>query len=223
MFESALMKQGVISSHHTGVPVGSPEPDPLGPADRRRLAALHCGSLPDSAVAELGERYAERFYRCIGASEREHAFLHRGAAGAIDAACVVSLDPRGLNRRLWCRTPLVPHLARMAAAGRCRSLASALSPFPRAHRFEDAGGASLRLDAPEIVLIFVEAGRRRRGIGFGLLDRARAWLRAGGHRRCLARTLDDPRNRAAEFYRAAGFEFRGRSRHRGFQVWESGV
>ena len=205
------------------VPVGPRGPDPLGPADRRWLAVLHRDCLPDSAVAELGERYAERFYRYIGASEREHAFLHRDAAGAIDAACVVSLDPRGLNRRLWRRTPLVPRLARMAAAGRYRSLASALSPFPRAHRFEDASGASLRLDAPEIVLIFVEAGRRRRGIGLGLLDRARAWLRAGGHRRCLARTLDDPRNRAAEFYRAAGFELRGRSPRRGFQVWESGV
>jgi len=154
---------------------------------------------------------------------QEHAFLHRDATGAIDAVCVVSLDPRGLNRCLWRRTPLPWSLLRSSGARGRRSLASALSPFPRAHRFEDAGGASLRLDAPEIVLIFVEAGRRRRGIGLGLLDRARAWLRAGGHRRCLARTLDDPRNRAAEFYRAAGFELRGRSRRRGFQVWESGV
>lgn len=200
-----------------------PEPDPVCPADWRNLAALHRECLPGSAVAELGERYAERFHRYIGSSSKEHVFLHRDARGAIDAACVVSLDPRGLNRRLWTHTSLFSRLLGNTTPGRRRSLSSALSPFPRAHRYENGNGASLLLDAPEIILIFVKVGQRRRGVGRALLDRSRAWLRAGGYRSCIARTLDDPRNHAADFYRATGFEYRGRSLRRGFQVWMSGV
>ena len=198
-------------------------PDPIGPAEGRELALLHRKCLPDTAVAMLGERYAERFYRYIAGSAKEHAFLHRDSEGVVDAACVVSLEPAGLNRRLWLHTPLVPGLLGKAAAGRRRALASALSPLPRVHRHVDDDGASLPLDAPEIVLIFVSTGRRRRGLGRALLERGRVWLRASGLRRCLARTLDDPCNRAADFYRATGFEIRGRSRRRGFQVWESGA
>ena len=206
------------------LPVESPPaPDPIGPVERRSLAALHRECLPDSAVAELGERYAESFYHYIGASAREHVFLNRDSRGDVDAACVFSLESTSLSRRLWCSTPLISSVVRGPQAATRRSLASALSPFPRAHRFENDSGVSLPFDAPEIILIFVEARRRRRGLGRGLLDRGRAWLRASGHHRCLARTRDDPQNRAADFYRAAGFEFRGRSLRRGFQVWESGV
>ena len=200
-----------------------PEPDPICPADWRNLATLHRECLPDSAVAELGERYAERFHRYIGGSSKEHMFLHRDSRGAIDAACVVSLDPRGLNRRLWVHTPLFARLLGNITPWRRRSLSSALSPFPRAHRFENVRGVSLPFDAPEIILIFVKVGQRRCGLGRALLDRSRAWLRAGGYRRCFARTLDGPHNRAADFYRATGFEYRGRSLRRGFQVWMSGV
>ncbi len=206
-----------------GEAFGPPRPDPTGPEDWRRLAALHCESLPESAVAVLGERYAERFYRYLAGSEREHAFLHRDAGGALEAVCVVSLDPSGLNRRLWCSTPLLPALLRGAAGTRRRALAGALSASPRAHRYESDEGAPRSLDAPEIIVVFVAPGRRRRGLGLAIVARARAWLRAAGQRRCLARTLDDPRNRAAAFYRAAGFELRGRSLRRGFQVWESAV
>ena len=213
----------VLEGHDTGVPVGLPEPDPIGPADRRRLAALHCGSLPGSAIAALGESYAERFYRYLSDSAQEHAFLHRDATGIIDAVCVVSLDPRGLNRRLWCRTPLLWSLLRASGARGRRALASALSPSPGAHRYESGDGASGVFDAPEVILVFVAPGRRRRGLGRALLARVRAWLRDTGYRRCLARTRDHPRNRAIDFYRAAGFELKGHSSHRGFQVWESGV
>ena len=201
----------------------APEPDPTGPADWGRLAALHHECLPGSAVAVLGERYTERFYRYLARSASEHAFLHRDAGGAIDAACMVSLDPPGLNRRLWRSTPLLSSLSRVEPAGGRWALARALSPWPRAHRYESGEGDSPALDAPEIILIFVAPGRRRRGLGRALVERGRAWLRAAGYRRCLARTLDDPRNRAADFYRAAGFELRGRSLRRGFQVWESAV
>ena len=204
-------------------PVGAPEPSRLGPEDWRRLAALHRECLPESAIAALGERYTERFYRYLSDSAQEHAFLHRDATGAIDAACVLSLDPGGLNRRLWCRTPLLRSLLRASGSRGRRALASALSPFPRAHRYESGDGASEVFDAPEVILVFVAPGRRRRGLGRALLARARVWLRDTGHRCCLARTLDDPRNRAVDFYRAGGFELRGHSSRRGFQVWESGV
>lgn len=197
--------------------------DEIKPADRRRLAALHCASLPGSAIAALGERYTERFYRYLAGSVREHAFVHRDATGIIDAVCVLSLDPSGLNRRLWCRTPLLWSLLRASGAGGRRALVSALSPFPGAHRYESGNGASRVVDAPEVILVFVARGIRRRGLGRALLARGRAWLREAGYRRCLARTRDHPRNRAVAFYRAAGFELHGRSLRRGFQVWESAV
>ena len=203
--------------------LGRPEPDPFGPSDWRRLAALHCECLPDSAVSALGERYAGRFYRYLAGSVTEHVFLHRNAGDVIDAACVVSLDPQGLNRRLWLSTPLLGSLLRSTPAGGRWVLARALSPSLRAHRYESGDGASLVLDAPEFILVFVAPGMRRRGLGRALLARARAWLREAGYRRCLARTRDHPRNRAVDFYRAAGFELHGRSLRRGFQVWESGV
>ena len=208
-----------------GAEAGGPgtAPDPIGPVDWRRLAALHCGSLPGSAIAALGEPYAERFYHYLADSARERAFVHRDATGAIDAACVLSLDPSSLNRRLWFSTPLPWALMRTSGAGGRRTLVSALSPLPAAHRYESGDGASLVIDAPEVVLVFVAPGRRRRGLGRALIVRGRAWLWEAGYRRCLARTRDHPRNRAVDFYRAVGFELRGRSSRRGFQVWESAV
>ena len=208
-----------------GAGAGGPDttPDPTGPADWRRLATLHCECLPDSAVSALGERYAGRFYRYVAGSVTEHVFLHRNAGDVIDAACVLSLDPSGLNRRLWCRTPLLWSLLRASRAGERRVLVSALSPLPGAHRYESGDGASFVIDAPEFILVFVAPGMCRRGLGRALILRSRAWLRKAGYRRCLARTRDHPGNRAVDFYRAAGFELRGRSSRRGFQVWESAV
>ena len=200
-----------------------PGPDPIDARDRERLAALHRESLPGSAVAVLGERYTERFYRYLAESETEHAFFHRDAAGVIDAACVVSLSPASLNRRLWRFTPLLASLLRGPSSGPRRAPARALSPSPRAHRYESEQGAVRTIDAPEIILVFVAPAGRRRGLGRALLARSRAWLRDAGHRRCLVRTSDSPRRRVAAFYRATGFELRGCSSRRGFQVWESRV
>ena len=132
-----------------GDEAGGPDtaPDPIGRADWRRLAALHCASLPGSAIAALGEPYAERFYRYLAESSTEYVVLHRDARDVIDAVCVVSLDPSGLNRRLWCRTPLLWALVRASRAGGRRALASALSPSPGAHRYESGIGASRVVDA----------------------------------------------------------------------------
>ena len=197
-----------------------PRTDRIGEPDWRRLAALHRHCLPDSAITVLGERYAERFYRYVAGSPCERAFVHRDAAGSIDAACIVSLQPGTLNRRLWRATPLLRSLLGSAPARGKRALAHALWPSRRAERYEDRGGTRRRIRDPEIILLFVAPQMRRQGLGRALLARARAWLGAAGHRRCLVRTLDAPHDRAADFYRAAGFRWRGRSRERGFQVWE---
>ena len=204
----------------TGEEVPAPRSDPIAEPDWRRLAALHRRCLPDSAVTALGGRYAERFYRYLAGSAREHAFLHRDAAGVIDAACIVSLEPGTLNRRLWRATPLLRSLLGNAPARGKRALARALWPSRRAGRYEDRSGVGRLIRAPEIILLFVAPERRRQGLGRALLARVRAWMGAAGQRRCLARTLDAHHNRAADFYRAAGFRWQGRSRERGFQVWE---
>ena len=214
--------RGAPAGDGTGRAGGTPLPrsDPIAEPDWRRLAALHRRCLPDSAITALGARYAGRFYRYLAGSAREHAFLHRDPAGIIDAACIVSLEPGTLRRRLWRATPLLRSLLGSAPLRGKRVLARALWPSRRAERYEDRSGAGRRIRAPEIILLFVAPERRRQGLGRALLARARAWLGAAGHRRCLARTLDARRNRAADFYRAAGFRWQGRSRERGFQVWE---
>ena len=206
-----------------GDPDPAPAPDPSGAADWRGLAVLHRECLPSSAVAALGARYTECFYRYVAGSASEHVFLHREDGGAVDAACIVSLDPGSLKRRLWRSTPLLRHLLRDAAAGGRWKAARTLWPSPRAERYEGEDASPGLTGAPEIILVFVAPARRRRGLGRALLARARAWLRASGHRRCLARTLDDPGNRAADFYRAVGFDRCGRPHGRGVQVWERGV
>ena len=210
-------------SSRTRAAAPGPEPDRMAPADWIRLAALHRTCLPDSASTLLGARYAERLYRYLSRSGREHTFMHRDREGLIDAACVLSLDPRSLNRRLWRFTPVLRSLWRAAPEGGRWALAKAFSPSPGARRYRGDEGHSRSIDAPEVILLFVAPQKRRRGRGRALIERARAHLRALGYRSCFARTRDAPRNPAAAFYLASGFELRGRSRRRGFQVWESRV
>ena len=189
----------------------------LEAADCEAVADLHLRCFPDSAVARLGTEYVLSFYRYLCRSVCEHGFVHRDQDHRVDGACVLSSAPWSLNRRLWAHTPLAPRLCRRIGSD-AATLLAALSPSLGAIRFVDATGARAALRVPEIILIFVDARRRRLGIGAELLRRAEARLGRDSHPVYAARTRDDPADPAWSFYRASGFVARGGSKR--FHVWE---
>jgi len=80
--------------------------DVLQEGDIARLAHMHVAALPESLVSLLGEPYARAFY-CHCASASEELLLVERERGELSGACLVSLAPETLSRRLWTRTPLL--------------------------------------------------------------------------------------------------------------------
>lgn len=186
----------------------------LTAADFRRLAALHLRCLPDSLVSRMGERYAGSFYRYVARSGREHLLVER-EAGEIVGACVISSDPDSLNRRLIVGSGLV-------AAALTRVHRLPLGAIVRESLASDARPADPRPAGwPELILIFTDPAGRGRGVGTRLMSRSEELVGQHGHRGFWLKTLDDPANRALDFYRGRGMSPSGRlSVHgRPFQVW----
>jgi hypothetical protein len=122
---------------------------------------MHLEALPQSLVSLVGERYARAFYRYCSGSAHELVLVERDG-GALAAACLVSLEPDTLSRRLLKRTPLL--LLSPFALGRLpltQLLRGALRP---------SGPAQPR--GPELLLIFTLAEARGQGLGARLLDAA---------------------------------------------------
>jgi GNAT superfamily N-acetyltransferase len=165
--------------------------DSLAPRDIDLLARMHLESLPGSLVTRIGPRYARAFYRYIARSEYEEVILHR-EGGEIVAACIVSLEPETMSRRLVLHTPLAFH-----------------APFALLRLPVGAIVARTRGDQPrgaEILLIFTIASARSRGLGAQLIERCQKVVRRHGIARVLVKTRDDPGNRAIAFYERAGFK-----------------
>src|SRR5262245_48404106 len=76
----------------------------------RAAAALHCESLPGSAISRVGETFARSFYRYAARSPAELVFAACDG-GATVAAAVLSLRPHDLGCRLLSHTSLMPHMA----------------------------------------------------------------------------------------------------------------
>ena len=167
--------------------------DSLDERDIAQLAAAHVDALPESLVSRVGERYARAFYRYLAASPDELILVTRQAGGRLSGACIVSLRPSTLTRRLVTRTPLALHAP--FALGRLPLVAMATA---------ERGGPS-QPDGPEILLIFTAPESRSQGQGAALLARAEALLASRGIRRLFVKTRDDAGNRANGFYRRAGF------------------
>jgi ribosomal protein S18 acetylase RimI-like enzyme len=185
--------------------------------DCAQLAALHCEALPDSIVSELGARYARSFYRYLGSSAAERVFVTRDQ-GEVISGCVLSLRPKTLRRRLLLHTPLALHavpwflrnLLNRRHAGASKS-AAAPDPVP-AH-------------IPELLLIFTAAHARSRGAGAALLEQCEAFLRSRGIGEYAVRTVDEPANRALQFYAKHGFTACGQAYGQGrvFRVFRKGL
>lgn len=195
-------------------------PDSLSADDVRQLAAMHCEILPDSLVSRVGPEYARSFYRHVGDSDREFAFLHRDR-GTIVSACIVSLEPHTLQRRLLLHTPLILHaplairrlpvraiaasLAASVTSGMRAVLASRSAAPGRSAASRHSGDSPVQPRGPEVLLIFTLAQARGTGLGAATMARCEAFLRARHAPRYFVKTLDDESNRAIAFYRRRGF------------------
>lgn len=172
--------------------------DALDADDLDLVARMHVEALPGSLVSMIGRRYARVFYRYVARSTDEIVLLHRDGRELI-AACIASLHPETLARRLLLHTPLALHAA------------LAVRRLPLRAMVAGARGPSAKPPAgPEILLIFTVPAARSRGLGNQLLARCEAYLANLGHRRLLVKTRDEPGNRAIGFYERHGFERRAR-------------
>ncbi|HEU5108041.1 MAG TPA: GNAT family N-acetyltransferase [Micromonosporaceae bacterium] len=171
--------------------------DRIREPDVPQLADIHCRCLPDSMVSRIGPAYARSFYRYLAGSPDELAFLHR-EGGTVLCACIVSLAPATLERRLLRHTPLVLRAPLAVRRLPIRSMAAKLLG-------KGGGGGMPQPDGPELLLIFTVAALRSTGIGAATLARCEEELRRRGHARYFVKTLDDAGNRAIQFYRRHGF------------------
>jgi GNAT superfamily N-acetyltransferase len=172
--------------------------DSLDADDLDLVARMHVEALPGSLVSMIGARYARAFYRYVARSADEIVLLHRDGRALI-AACIASLHPETLARRLVVHTSLALHA--MLAVHRLplrAMLASARTPSPPTRR------------GPEILLVFTVPAARSTGLGAQLLARCEAYLATRGHTQLLVKTRDEPGNRAIGFYERRGFERRAR-------------
>lgn len=170
---------------------------PLGDADVARLATLHVRSIDDSVPALVGEGFARRLYAFLAASERELLLVER-VDGRVEGACVVSFAPASLQGRIARAHPT----ALVRAALTKPAFRSFLWQRLR-HAF--AGGVEPE-KAPEISYIFSAPESRSRQLGRRLIEQVDDALRGRNVARYYVKTLDDPANRAIEFYERNGFE-----------------
>ena len=187
----------------------------LSASDCVRLATLHVAALPDSIVSELGAGYAARFYRYLERSEHEQVFILRNEQGQIRSGCVLSLRPNTLRRRLLWHTLLLLYAGPWLLRRRRRRTAAPGAPPANA----------LPAGLPELILIFTAPEARSRGSGTVLLAECEAFLAARHIPEYVARTVDEPGNRALEFYARNGFVAWGHSAGHGrvFRVFRKPV
>ncbi|MEO8177417.1 MAG: GNAT family N-acetyltransferase [Deltaproteobacteria bacterium] len=169
--------------------------DVLQEGDIARLARMHIAALPESLVSLLGEQYARAFYRYCAATSEELLFVER-ERGELSGACLVSLAPETLSRRLLTRTPLLlfAPLAIRRLPLRAMVLGAAQPAAPQQPR------------GPEILLIFTAPELRSQGLGARLLGRCEQLLLSRGLHTLLVKTRDDTANRALQFYERAQFK-----------------
>jgi GNAT superfamily N-acetyltransferase len=166
-----------------------------------QLAQMQTELLPKSLVSRLGESFAHRFYAYCSRSEQE-VVLAVLQGNRVLGASLLSLDPGTLDWRLLTRTPMA-----LFAARHFHRL-----PLPALLR-ETMAKASARPDSghlPELVLIFVGADCRGRGLGAELVAACEAFLDAQGIRAYTVSTAEEEGNRALNFYLAQGFMVAGR-------------
>jgi ribosomal protein S18 acetylase RimI-like enzyme len=166
-------------------------------------ADLHCVALPGSTISKLGSNYARAFYRYAKDCESEAVFVAHDDSSSVVGAAVLTLDPSGLSRRLFLRTPLLVHAIwrPLLAVQLARGL------FTRQQSQRENTSVH---ELPEVLAIFTDRPYRSRGTGKELLRAIEAYLTARSFDRYVVRTLAHANNRAVRFYEREGFKHVGK-------------
>ncbi len=157
--------------------------------DVAALAEMHRACLPNSLVTRMGSEYGKAFYRFLRTSPLEKVFIEKDGEEIL-GACVLSLEPESLTRRLVTSTPVIR---------------SALRSLPRLVQLVRNVVLSSRRgerqpSGPELLMIFTLEHARGRGLGARMLETVEQYLHERGCTWWWVKTLDDPRNRAIDFY-----------------------
>ncbi len=168
--------------------LGKDEAD-LSAEDVTTLAEMHRSCLPNSLISKMGVEYAKAFYRFLRTSPLERVFVEKDGDQVL-AACVLSLEPETLNRRLVSGTPVIR--TALLSPPRLIQLVRSVISSDRSGERQPPG--------PELLMIFTSEHARGRGLGTRMLKTAESYLREHGFTWWCVKTLDDPANRAVDFY-----------------------
>jgi GNAT superfamily N-acetyltransferase len=176
----------------------------LSSVDLARIAALHVESIDDSLPSLLGVSFARLLYRFLDRSDQEIVFVER-IDSRVESVCVVSYAPATLHGRIVRATfPLVVWRAVVALLTRPVFRAMVWNLVRDAIR-----GGDHDENAPEITYVFTNREMRGRSLGRRIVERVDSELAARGFERYFVKTIDDPSNRAVQFYAENGFECLG--------------
>lgn len=183
----------------------------------KRLASLHAENLPESFASRLGDCYLQSFYSYLLNSKDELVLTDENSLGDIQAACVVSFDPKTLDQRLLFHTPLLGAALlffwRLPLIAMCKSFFSrsskVLQPLPKS----------------ELILIYTDSKVQSQGAGRRLIQAIDKALERKKIFEYQVKTLSDKANRALAFYLSNGFEplHELESKGRRFQVFKKSL
>lgn len=178
------------------------------------LAELHLDCLPLSLVSRLGLSYARSFYRFMERSTHEVVLVRRDE-DRIVAACVLTLKPTSLNRRLLSGSALITAFLR---SGKLLNWLPVLTSRSSRKRGFDG---TIAHSGPEIILLYTSEHCRGMGHGVSLLREAESRIAAAGFSRYFLKTVDMPDNPAFRFYERNGLTMGNciMTQGRTFRVW----
>lgn len=165
--------------------------------DVSEVSRLQTAALKGSVVTELGMSFLTRFHAAGLAHPSTRAFVAMSETGSITGVVVASLDVRAFNRYVKPRV-LMPLLRSMASR---RGLPVAWR-VARSLAVERAPRPDIRA---ELLLLVVDSGARRRGVGRSLVHALESEFR-----RCETPVyrvgVRTQLNESRAFYEALGFE-----------------
>lgn len=167
-----------------------------GPATAADLAGLHIANLPDSTLTLLGQYWLGEAYGYFATSKFERVWVTADAEDRLAAVALLSVAPHSLGRRLLWHSGLW------------------WRPWRWWRWLLRAQAGSAPRSVPEIVLLFVRADCRGRGLGTKLVAACAQHCSTGGLP-APAVFVPEADERAREFYRRSGFRERDRGVARG--------